>query len=226
MRWFIFYSCMRSYLCSIYSPSPFALCSDTTCHHLTFASASPLPLPHLCLHLPFASASSLPRLCLISASPLPHLRLTFASSPPRLHLASLSLHLTCDMSARPWDMLTKVEGGECAVGMVKLARARMWRGVWQSEGVQEEHEGVQGSVQGGVQGSVWRGVQGSAREHGEREEAWGSVRKHEGMRGSAGEHRWSARPCTDWLLWVLLDRLVFTLLLHTKINCYFINRYL
>ena len=56
-----------------------------------------------------------------------------------------------------------MEGGECAVGMVKSARARMWRGVWQSEGVQEEHEGVQRSVQGGVQGS--------AREHDEREEA-------------------------------------------------------
>ena len=49
--------------------------------------------------------------------------------------------------------------------------ARMWRGVRQSEGVQEEHEGVQGSVQGGVQGSVQGGVQGSAREHGEHEEA-------------------------------------------------------
>ena len=60
-------------------------------------------------------------------------------------------------------MPTKVEGGEFAVGMVKLVRARMWRGVRQSEGVQEECEGVQGSVQGGVQGSV--------REHSEHEEA-------------------------------------------------------
>ena len=59
-------------------------------------------------------------------------------------------------------MPTKVEGGECAVGMVKSARVRMWRGVWQSEGVQEEREGVQGSVRGGMQGS--------AREHGECEE--------------------------------------------------------
>ena len=60
-------------------------------------------------------------------------------------------------------MPTKVEGGEFAVGMVKSACARMWRGVWQSEGVQEEREEVQGSVQ--------RGVQGSAREHSEHEEA-------------------------------------------------------
>ena len=68
-------------------------------------------------------------------------------------------------------MPTKVEGGECAVGMVKSVRVRMWRGVQQSEGVQEEHKGVQGSVRGGVQGSVRGGMQGSAREHGEREEA-------------------------------------------------------
>ena len=127
---FIFYSCTRSYLCDIYSPSPFALCSDATC-------------------------------C----------RLAFASPPLAFAFASLSLHSTCDVSACPWDMPTKVEGGEFAVGMVKSARARMWRGVRQSEGVQEEHEGVQGSVQGGVQGSVQGGVQGSAREHGEHEEA-------------------------------------------------------
>ena len=40
----------------------------------------------------------------------------------------------------------------------------------------------------------------------------GSVRECEGARGAQG----SAGPRADW---VLLDRLVFTLLLHTRIKC-------
>ena len=60
---------------------------------------------------------------------------------------------------------------------------------------------------------------------------WGrSAREHEGSvrvrRRAQGEHEGSTRECegstglcTDWLLSILLDRFVFTLLLHMRIKC-------
>ena len=67
-----------------------------------------------------------------------------------------------DVSAHLWDMPTKVEGGECAVGMVKPVCARMWRGVRQSEGAQKEREGVWGECKGVCKGAC-KGVRGNAR---------------------------------------------------------------
>ena len=64
----------------------------------------------------------------------------------------------------------------------------MWRGVWQSEGVQEEREEVQGSVQRGVQ--LCKGVRGSTVSTRKREGVRGSmmsVRKREGVQGSVRE---------------------------------------
>ena len=66
-----------------------------------------------------------------------------------------------DTSAHLWDMLTKVEGGECALGVVKSVHAKMWRGVQQSEGAQEECKGVWGECEG-----VWGECGGSVRECG------------------------------------------------------------
>ena len=84
------------------------------------------------------------------------------------------------------------------------------------EGAWGEREGAREST-GGARG-VREGMQG-VREgmRGEHEEVWGCAR---GARGSARECGGSAGPHADWLLCILLDRFVFTLLLHTRIKCW------
>ena len=67
----------------------------------------------------------------------PSLRRDPRRLPPSLRCDPRRLHLTSgrDASVCIWDMPTKVQSGECAMGgIVESARVRMWRG------------GVQGSV--------------------------------------------------------------------------------
>ena len=82
----------------------------------------------------------------------------------------------------------------------------------------QECEGSTRGVWGCARGEQWcvRGAWGSVRE---REGAWGNAREHREAQGSAGPH-------ADWLLWILLDRLVLTLLLHTGIKCWIVTELL
>ena len=212
---------------SMYISRPKYTRQSPDCPFVIFSHIA-LPLAHC--STPYSSAS-FAQYCVVA----PHsflvdsAHLHYHRQPPPRVLPSDHTSLPI---VRPLPAISSESQQECegsTRGVWGCARGERWcvrgtqgsvrerKGAW---GNAREREGTQGSVRErkGAWGNAREreGTQGSVRE---RKGAWGNAREHRGAQGSAGPH-------AVWLLWILLDRLVLTLLLHTKIKCWIVTELL